>query len=464
MDSKLKNGMLIVFITNVINLMFSLITNFILPRFLSIDTYAGIKEFQLYMSYIGLLHFGYVDGVYLRWGGKEISEKDGNSFKISLVTLEWLEIVISLIIAATAVALSNSLLLFFALSVVPVNVNSFYKYLYQATGNFDKYGCVMNLSTIATFFMNVAIVFWARLDNYQIIILLYVMLYYIVWIVISSEFKNTYLKHINIRPHFSISELRSNVGNGFFLTVGNLASLFLSSMDRWFVKVLLYTSDFAFYSFAVSVEGMLNIAITPVTTTLYNFFCREKDNAEYVKITSYVVLFSTLLPLAAFPVELIIDLVLVKYKASETVIVLLFASQMICFVINSVFVNLYKARRQQKTYFVRLVTVLLIGFILNALSYNLIGTNDGFAVATLVSSSIWLFFSFCDFKDIGIKKTDILYLLMQVMAFVLIGFHCGPIAGCILYLIVCAVFGIGFMKEQYKEIFLKIRSIRMKVK
>lgn len=91
MDSKLKNGMLIVFITNVINLMFSLITNFILPKFLSIDTYAGIKEFQLYMSYIGLLHFGYVDGVYLRWGGKEISEKDGNSFKISLVTLEWLK-------------------------------------------------------------------------------------------------------------------------------------------------------------------------------------------------------------------------------------------------------------------------------------------------------------------------------------------------------------------------------------
>ncbi|MFQ6990126.1 MAG: hypothetical protein ACLRRS_11745 [Faecalibacterium prausnitzii] len=162
MDSKLKNGMLIVFITNVINLMFSLITNFILPKFLSIDTYAGIKEFQLYMSYIGLLHFGYVDGVYLRWGGKEISEKNGNSFKISLVTLVWLEIVISLIIAATAVALSNSLLLFFALSVVPVNVNSFYKYLYQATGNFDKYGRVMNLSTIATFFMNVAIVFLGK--------------------------------------------------------------------------------------------------------------------------------------------------------------------------------------------------------------------------------------------------------------------------------------------------------------
>ena len=53
--------------------------------------------------------------------------------------------------------------------------------------------------------------------------------------------------------------------------------MFLTTMDRWFVKFLLDTYAFAQYSFAVSVESFLNLAITPVTTTLYNYFCQENN-------------------------------------------------------------------------------------------------------------------------------------------------------------------------------------------
>ena len=37
MDKWLRRGIIIVFITNIINLLFSLITNFILPKYLSVD-------------------------------------------------------------------------------------------------------------------------------------------------------------------------------------------------------------------------------------------------------------------------------------------------------------------------------------------------------------------------------------------------------------------------------------------
>ena len=45
-----------------------------LPKYLSIETYAGLKTFLLYTSYVGILHFGYVDGIYIRYGGKEKEE------------------------------------------------------------------------------------------------------------------------------------------------------------------------------------------------------------------------------------------------------------------------------------------------------------------------------------------------------------------------------------------------------
>ena len=40
---KLKKGIMYVFIANIINLVISLITGFVLPKLLSIETYANIK-------------------------------------------------------------------------------------------------------------------------------------------------------------------------------------------------------------------------------------------------------------------------------------------------------------------------------------------------------------------------------------------------------------------------------------
>ena len=73
MSNRLSKGIQMVFITNVIGMLFSLITNFALPKYTSIETYAEIRTYQLYVTYIGVLHLGYIDGVYLKYGGRELS-------------------------------------------------------------------------------------------------------------------------------------------------------------------------------------------------------------------------------------------------------------------------------------------------------------------------------------------------------------------------------------------------------
>lgn len=62
----MQKGIVAVLIANLVNVAFSLATNFLLPKYLSIESYAGIKEFQLYVSYVGLFHLGFVDGIYLK--------------------------------------------------------------------------------------------------------------------------------------------------------------------------------------------------------------------------------------------------------------------------------------------------------------------------------------------------------------------------------------------------------------
>ena len=69
----LKHGIVLVFIANFINLAISLVNGFVLPKYLPVDSYAGIKTYQLYATYVGVLVLGYADGIYLKYGGKSIS-------------------------------------------------------------------------------------------------------------------------------------------------------------------------------------------------------------------------------------------------------------------------------------------------------------------------------------------------------------------------------------------------------
>lgn len=310
----------------------------------------------------------------------------------------------------------------------------------------------MNISTVATFVVNMLIIFVLRLDNYYYIVILYVLLNVFIWLYFEYKFRKSYdLEKSSLL--FSGMELIKGIKSGIVLTVGNLASLFLTSMDRWFVKYLLDVTAFAQYSFAVSVEGFLNVAITPITTTLYNFFCRESDKEKHGMIFRYVIVFSTLLPCAAFPVKFILEVFLQTYLGASRVIFLLFGAQMFFVAINAVFVNLYKANKQQYIYFIKLVIVLIIGFLLNILCYQFLKTKEAFAIGTLISAIIWFFISAIDFKYLKITASIILYIFIELIALLVLGMKVNSITGFVLYIFISLVNGLIFFRKTYIQLF-----------
>ena len=352
MDSKLKKGIMAILIANLINVVFNLGTNFLLPKYLTIESYSNIKTFQLYISYIGLLHFGYVDGMYLKYGGKKLKKRIDEEQTKNLSTMRLFQIVVTFFFVIIAILAKNLLLIAFSLSILPQNLINYYKLLYQATGEFGLYGRIMNVSTISTFVMNLLLLLLIGTDNYLVYIVAYVSIYYLLWIAMEISFKS---RHIKTKGKiFDIYELIHNIKSGFLLTLGNFASILITSMDRWFVKVLMSTYAFAQYSFAVSVETFLNMAITPISTTLYSFFCRKKDKDQHKNVFRYIVVFATILPAAGFPIKFILECFLNSYIDSARVIFWLFAAQIFYIVIKCIYVNLYKVQKKQHIYFIKL--------------------------------------------------------------------------------------------------------------
>jgi len=66
----MRRNILYVILANIISLVLSVLLNFILPKYLSLNSYGMIRTYTLYISYAGFFSLGYNDGMYLKYGGK----------------------------------------------------------------------------------------------------------------------------------------------------------------------------------------------------------------------------------------------------------------------------------------------------------------------------------------------------------------------------------------------------------
>lgn len=455
-SKKLLVGINVIFITNIIKLVFNAITNFILPKFLSIDSYAQIKEYQMYISYAGILFLGYGEGLYLSYGGKDYSSIDKDDLRKNVITLFLFQSVLILILSFFAIITSNKIILLALLSALPINMVGLYESIYQATGEFHRYGKIINISSILTLIVNMVLIFIIGTDNALVYITFYFIIYLFVWIIL--ELPNKFYR--KLIGGFSFNILIRNIRSGFLLMLSNFASIIQTTMDRLFVKYYLPASDFAYYSFAVSMENMINVLITPITVTMYNYFCKNKGS--YKKLLNYILIAGSFVISSAFFVNIIIKYLLPDYTKSNNIIFILFAAQFFYVLIRGIYINLYKANSMQNTYFKKLVFVVLIGAILNFIIFNFLKMKEAFSIATLITAILWYILSTRDFPDIGMGVRENIYIFYEIVSFLLLGLSHNTILGFIFFLII-TVIGITFilklnLLKEVKFIFSIIKS------
>jgi O-antigen/teichoic acid export membrane protein len=460
MGNKLKKGLIAIFFANVINLSFNLLTNFLLPKYLSVDSYAAIKTFQLYTTYIGIFALGCADGMYLRYGGKDFTAVNGQILRNGVFSFRIMMVVESIIIIPLSIILRDKIFIAFSLTILSVNMTGYYKNLYQAVGEFKKYSLILNWTTISTFVINIVLLFGIKSDDYFLYLIGYAIVDMLIWLMLEYNIYRILRKNrYKGKSVFSIRLLLNDIQSGFLLMVGNFSNILLSSMDRWFVKVMMDSTQFAYYSFAVSMEGFLNVAITPITTTLYNYFCNHSNAEDVIRLRRYVLLFGTIIVAAAFPAKFVIEVFLDSYADSVEVLFILFSSQILYVVIKGVYVNLYKAFKRQNTYFIKLIFVLVIGAILNYALIQVYPYKEAFAIGTLLSAFIWLILCVLDFKQYVFEIREWIYSIIEIVAFIACGRMFNSMVGLIIYIFITTIMMFIFMRNEIKDVFLKGRGL-----
>ncbi|MCL0084345.1 hypothetical protein M1N82_02245, partial [Dehalococcoidia bacterium] len=78
-------------------LLFGFIQFLIIPRYLSVEDFGYLQLFMLYATYVGILHLGFIDGILVRWAGKDLAQV-GSEIRIAFrfLLLEQLIVIIPL--------------------------------------------------------------------------------------------------------------------------------------------------------------------------------------------------------------------------------------------------------------------------------------------------------------------------------------------------------------------------------
>ena len=147
-SNNLKKGILLVFGANVINLIISLVNGFVLPKFLSVETYAATRTYYLYVSYTGILALGYADGLYLKYGGMrmaDIPEKDINTARTNSLIMQSIMTLVCLLVGFFT---GDWIFMVAAAAIIPSIIADVYKNIFQATGEFGIYSKAINYRPI----------------------------------------------------------------------------------------------------------------------------------------------------------------------------------------------------------------------------------------------------------------------------------------------------------------------------
>lgn len=449
----LKNNILRVFSANFLSMISGIVIGFIVPAVLSVDGYSNLKTYTFYISYIGFLHLGFIDGMYIKYGGKTLNDINKEDFKLEHTIFMISQVIATLIFLILALIKKDIIIFFMAISIIPINSLSFYKLFYQSIGEFKIYSNISYVYTIVYLFLNILLAIVIKNTNYKLYCLTGIISNIIVFIYLEYKYFKSFIR---IKMRYS-AKVWINIKVGFFILLGNLSVMLFYGLDRWFIKVFYTANDFAYYSFAVSMLNIISILIGAISVTFYNYLAKEEIENDVKKLKKYLIIIGCFASFGFFILSGIVNLILKKYIPSLDIIAISFAAYPYMIVINALFVNLYKSRKNEKKYLKVVIFMLLIAIVYNIIAKIISNNSVSIAVATTMAFITWYIYSAMDFKYLKPSLSECIFLGINLFSFIMCAHYLNWIKGGISYLIIFIVTSMIFLKQELREL-IKIQN------
>lgn len=469
--NKTFKDIFLVAFSNIISILSSLLTGFVIPIILGVQDYGYYRTFALYTGYIGIFSFGFHDGILLNFAGKTKEELDKKNFITYTNFYIILEAIVSFIIIIISLFFLNYeykfIFLCLSLNLFFQNVMSYYQFILQCTQQFKEYSIkniVLSILTslcvgllwIVYRFINIKYV------NFKIYIILLLCVYFILTIWFFVRFRKiTFGRGTPIKE--AMPAIKKIFYDGIPLLIANLCSGLILSIDSQFVNIYFSNDIFAIYSFAYSILGLVTKLISAVTIVIYPTlkkatFIQLKD--LFPNVSSLLIVFISFSLIMFFPLELFINIVMPKYNDSLIIFRIILPGLIISSIISVIIQNYYKTINKSNLFFIFSAVTLGISFVLNIGFYYFFRTTTAISWASIITLILYYFITIIPLaikmKIKFIKNTS--YMLFIIFAFYLCTFSSNILLNFLLFLSI--VFGLTllFYINKIKEIMHLVKN------
>ena len=436
-----------------------LCNSFILPKLLSIDDFAVYQTFTLYMTYTAILHLGFPSGMFIKYGGKKFGEIDKAEFKTEYNIILIILSIFTVIGLFVAIMTQSSIFVLVIITILPYCIVGSFKSLYQAWGEFQKYSIINSAIPFGTLIAYLGYFILFKKLSSNVTILAFIFAYYIVFIYILSS---THREIKGIKANKYISRENSLIlGNGFLLMIGSYINTLFLSVDKQYIKIFFTNTEFAIYSFAMSMQAIMVVFITSIAQPLFPKMAGGTlSNEKYKDLEEILFIFGSLSGCAYYVCAFIVEYYIPKYIDSIDVIGYYFVVFPVVAVINCLIINLYKVHGIVMKYMKSLIIVLSVAILLGA--FVIIG-GFGYkyiALTSAVTYFVWFLIGVKDFAFLKPNVRDYIFLILFiVLYFTTINLIENAIIGFFAYLVLDIMLVLVVYNKKIKN-YLKLVGIK----
>ena len=373
-------------------LLFGVIQSLIIPKYLSTPDYGYWQLFLLCSTYVGLLHFGFLSGLLVRWAGKDINEFAEEipiAFK-GIILEQVLVVFILLPIALTANFLPAEIALAVLANAVLLNILMFLIVIVQSIKQF-KIITKRSILQGFLFLLFVLIIISCGYQGYIPLIFASLITNFLILLLFIFQFRHT-LFHRNSWGISLYKYMKENIEIGIFVLLGNFMLLLFLTIDQLTVGSFFTISQFAVYALAINLCGFVMVFLQAVSQVLFPYLSgsnQETRTKAYSLIRPAIVIFWAGILAIYFPFSVWIRYYLPSYAESLPLMAILLSTVGFSGLIQILHANFFKVYRKQREYFL-LAGISLIGAVgLNLLTVKIFGTLTAVAATVIINISFW---------------------------------------------------------------------------
>ncbi|QHJ72396.1 oligosaccharide flippase family protein [Planococcus halotolerans] len=441
--------------SNLITMLISTIVILLVPKLIGVEAYGYWQIYLFYSAYVGFLHFGWNDGIYLRYGGQDYDKLDKRVFfsQFWLLTLIQIVFALLLILISYFTLQDNNRLIIIKLTavcMVLVNTRLMLIYLLQITNRVKEYAQIILMEKII-YCVLILILLLIGVKEFQFLIISDILGKFIALLYAIYCCRTIVINKISVLK-FDIYETFKNISVGIKLMFANIASMFIIGTVRLGIERNWDVVTFGKLSLVLNISNLLMIFINAAGVIMFPVLKRINENRlPDIYIMTRTLLMVSLLSLLVlyYPLYILLTAWLPAYNDSLIYMSILFPMCVFEGKMALLINTYYKALRKEKIMLIINLVIVALSIVFTIIS-TLILKNLTLAILSIIIllalRSIAFEFILSKIMKISLTK-DICLELIIISSFIFISWFFNSVNGLLLYLIVIFIYIFSTKKD-----------------